>query len=133
MTQRVAVGLTVVNLVLLTAMLAQMRPVEAQSTPGVLRGTALEIVDGQGRPRATISILAGNPAVAATDGGPFPETVVFRLIDPKYGPVVKLSGSERSAGLGLGGDSQAKHTLLEAQPTGSVLKLTDGNGTARLL
>ena len=82
MTQRIAVSLTVLNLVLFVAMLAQMRPVEAQNTPGLLRGTGLEIVDGQGRTRATISILAGNPGVAAADGGPFPETVVFRLIDP---------------------------------------------------
>lgn len=100
MTQRIAVGLTVVNLVLLLMLLAQMRPVTAQGAPGLLRGTGLEIVDEQGRVRAAISILAPNPAVAATDGRPFPETVVLRLIDPKYGPVVKLSGSERSAGLG---------------------------------
>jgi hypothetical protein len=62
-----------------------------------------------------------------------PETVVFRIIDPKYGPVVKLSGSERSAGLGLGGDSQAKFTLLESQPTGSFLKLTDATGREQLI
>jgi hypothetical protein len=133
MTQKIAVGLTVVNLVLLVVALAQMRPLDAQRSPGLLRGTGLEIVDGQGRARATISILSGNPAVAAADGGPFPETVVFRIIDPKYGPVVKLSGSERSAGLGLGGDSQAKYTLLESLPTGSSLKLTDANGREQLI
>ena len=128
MTQRIAVGLTVVNLMLLVVQFAQVRPVTAQGAPGLLRGTGLEIIDGQGRARATISILPANPAIAATDGQPFPETVVFRLIDPKYGPVVKLSGSERNAGLGLGGDSQAKYTLLESQPTGSFLRLTDANG-----
>jgi hypothetical protein len=127
MTQRVAVGLTVVNLVLLVAQFAQPRAL-AQGAPGLLRGTGLEIIDGQGRARATISILPANPAIAAADGQPFPETVVLRLIDPKYGPVVKLSGSERNAGLGLGGDSQAKYTLLESQPSGSVLHLTDANG-----
>ena len=58
---------------------------------------------------------------------------MLRLIDPKYGPVVKLSGSERTAGLGLGGDSQAKYTLLESQPTGSFLKLTDANGREQLI
>jgi hypothetical protein len=67
------------------------------------------------------------------DGRPFPETVVLRLIDPKYSPVVKLSGSERSAGLGPAGDSQAKYTLLESQPTGSVLKLTDANDREQLI
>jgi hypothetical protein len=125
--------LTAVNVLTLAANLFSLPPLAAQSTPGVLRGTALEIVDGQGRSRATISILAANPAVTAEDGKPFPETVVLRLIDPKYGPVVKLSGSERTAGLGLGGDSQAKYTLLESQPTGSFLKMTDANGRAQLI
>jgi len=73
MTQRIAVGLTVVNLVLFVILLAQIRPLGAQSAPGLLRGTGLEIVDGQGRARATISILAGNPAVTATDGGHCPK------------------------------------------------------------
>lgn len=133
MTQRIAVSLTAVNLVLLVVQLAQVRSVTAQGAPGLLRGTGLEIVDEQGRARATISILAASPSVTSTDGRPFPETVVFRLIDPTYGPVVKLSGSERSAGLGLGGDSQAKFTLLESQPTGSFLKLTDANGREQLI
>ena len=133
MNQRIAVTLTVLNLVLLVVLLAQIGPVTAQGSAGLLRGTGLEIVDGQGRARATISILAANPNGTATDGRPFPETVVFRLIDPKYGPVVKLSGSERSAGLGLGGDSQAKYTLLESQATGSFLKLTDANGREQLI
>jgi hypothetical protein len=133
MTHRIAISLTAVNLVLLVVLLAQMRTVTAQGTPGLLKGTGLEIVDGAGRARATISILAASPEVTATDGKPFPETVVLRLIDPKYGPVVKLSGSERSAGLGLGGDSQARYTLLESQPTGSFLKLTDANGREQLI
>jgi hypothetical protein len=133
MTQRFAIGLTIVNLALLAVLLAQAAPATAQSAPGMLRGTGLEIVDAQGRPRATISVLAANPAVKATDGGPVPETVLLRLIDPKYGPVVKLSGSERGAGLGLGGDSQAKWTLLEATPTGSALKLTSASGSERVI
>jgi hypothetical protein len=128
MTQRIAVGLTGLNLVLLAVILTQMEPATAQAAPGVLRGTGLEIVDEQGRARATISILRANPDVRGTDGRPLPETVVLRLIDPKYGPIVKISGSEQAAGVGLGGDSQAKYTLLEAQPTGSMLKLTDANG-----
>jgi len=46
-------------------LLSRLTPVEAQAAPGVLRGTGLEIVDAQGRPRATISIQAANPAVKA--------------------------------------------------------------------
>jgi hypothetical protein len=133
MTQRVAIGLTVVNLVLLIVTMSQWGPAGAQNAAGVLRGTGLEIVDGQGRPRATISILAADAGVNAPDGQPFPETVVLRLIDPQYGPVVKISGSARNAGIGLGGDSQAKWTLLESQASGSVLKLTDANGREQVI
>jgi hypothetical protein len=133
MTQRMAVGLTILNLVLLIAILFQWGPATAQHSPGVLRGTGLEIVDDQGRPRAAISILAADPGVKGPDGQPFPETVVLRLIDPQYGPVVKISGSARNAGIGLGGDSQAKWALLESQPSGSLLKLTDANGREQVI
>ena len=78
-------------------------------------------------------MLAANPTVTATDGKPFPETVILRLIDPKYGPVVKISGSERGAGLGLGGDSEAKYALIEATGTGSFVKLTDENGRQQVI
>ena len=132
-TQRVLIILTIANLVLLVFTLAQNRSLEAQEVAPVLRARALEIVDGQGRARATISVLPANPAVAATDGKPFPETVIFRLIDPRYGPVVKISGSERGAGLGLGGDSQAKYAQIEATDTGSYVRLTDGSGKQQVI
>jgi hypothetical protein len=133
MTQRIAVGVTAVNLALFVLLMAQLGPASAQGAPGMLRGTGLEIVDGQGRPRATISILPANANVKGPDGAPFPETVLLRLIDPRYGPVVKLSGSERNAGLGLGGDSQATYTLLESQTTGSFLKLTGVDGREQII
>jgi hypothetical protein len=58
---RIAIGLTVVNLVLVTILLAQLRPVHAkeykQPVNSVLRGSGLEIVDSLGKTRASISIL----------------------------------------------------------------------------
>jgi hypothetical protein len=125
--------LTVANLALLVFTLTQNRILDAQGVAPVLRARALEIVDGHGRARATISVLAANPAVTATDGKPFPETVVFRLIDPRYGPVVKISGSERGAGLGLGGDSEAKYAQIEATDAGSFVTLTDENGRQQVI
>ena len=55
--------LTVANLVVLIGSLATMRPVAAQGVPAVLRGRALEIVDDQGRVRASLTVLpAGTSA-----------------------------------------------------------------------
>ena len=56
-TPRSLFALTLVNLAILLLSLAQQfRPAFAQGEPAVLRGRALEIVDGQGRVRASIRL-----------------------------------------------------------------------------
>ena len=56
-------AVTAVNLVLFAATaLMQILPAKAQDAVGILRGSGLEIVDGEGRLRSSISIL---PAAAA--------------------------------------------------------------------
>ena len=61
---RIAIGLTVINLVLVTILLAQFRPAQAkeykQPINSVLKGTALEIVDSLGKTRASISLSLGS-------------------------------------------------------------------------
>ena len=57
----------------------------------------LEIVDDQGRVRASVKVQPGGTA----NGQPYPETVILRLIDPNGRPSVKLAGSEQGAGLSL--------------------------------
>lgn len=105
MTQRVAISLTVVNLLLLVATLAQSLALSAQGAPGVLRGSGLEIVDAQGRVRASLGILQESAAA--------PETVILRLIDRNGKPTVKLTTQEALAGnpkgsaIGLLGASDA--------------------------
>ncbi len=127
--QRLLIALTVVNLGLLMFLLAQIRPPEAHSGAPVLRGRALEIVDDQGRVRASIKV---QPAGTA-NGKPYPETVILRLIDPKGRPSVKLGGSERGAGLGLAGDSDPTYITLKAEGAGSSLKLTNKDGREQLI
>jgi len=61
-------ALTVMNFALLALALGQhLRPAIAQSEPPVLRGRALEIVDPQGRVRASIKVL---PPSKSSSGGP---------------------------------------------------------------
>src|SRR6185295_7955128 len=109
--QRILIALTVLNLGLMVFLLTQIRRVEAVS-PGnaeagtseasVLRGSALEIVDDQGRVRASIKIQPGDPNFKMPDGKTgYPATVMFRLIDPNGRPEVKLGASVEGGGLGL--------------------------------
>jgi hypothetical protein len=100
--QRLLIAATLLNLVLLLLVLAQARPVSAQGDPQVLRGRALEIVDDQGRVRASITI---EPRTSASPGA-YPETVLLRMSDPNLRPVVKLTASEEGSSLGLVGKGE---------------------------
>ena len=67
----------------------------------MLRGHALQIVDTQDRIRA--EILVHGPETVK--GKTYPETVLFRMADPKSGPVVKMIASERGSALGFSDDA----------------------------
>src|ERR1700694_4714043 len=105
-TQRLLTILTTVNLALLGYQVAQPRLASASTAdvPGVLRGSALEIVDARGKIRASISVLPEDPNVI-WKGKPYPETVLLRLISPDGRPNVKLGASQRGAALLIGGES----------------------------
>jgi hypothetical protein len=142
--QRLLIALTVINLGLAMFQVAQIRRVdagsveargaEAASPAPVLRGSALEIVDDQGRARASIKIHPGDPKFKMPDGKiGYPETVMFRLIDPNGRPEVKLGASVEGGGLGLIGETDTTHVLLEAEGAVSSLKLTNKDGRQQLI
>jgi len=132
-TQRALVALIVANLaVLLLGIAQQIRPALAQGELPVLRGRALEIVDGQGRVRASISILPP----ASTQGGPeTSETVLFRLITERGRPTVKIGASEPHSGLSFAGPTATKDTyvILEAKGTTTSLRLRAEDGHEQVL
>lgn len=126
--QRVLVVLTVVNLVLFVFLLSQLASVAAQGGSSVLRGSGLEIVDAQGRVRASISIEP--PVVVGSK--PYPETVLLRLSDPN-GPRVKIDASTRGTGLRLA-DGEGKGAVdLAARVTGTSVKVTSADGREQWL
>ena len=127
-TQRVALALTVLNLALLMFLLAQVRRTGAQDIAPVLRGRALEIVDAQGRVRASITV---QPPVSV-DSKMYPETVLLRMTYPKSGPVVKLTASEDGSALGLSDDSRGG-VQVYARGTGSFLKVVDRSGREQVI
>ena len=130
--QRLLIVLTLVNLVLLIFMLAQMRPAAAQGVAPVLRGRALEIVDERGRVRASIQVL---PASTQKNGELSAETVLLRLMTEKGRPSVKIGSSEQSAGLALVGPSNTKDTYVQlgANGTTSSLTLKNEDGRERII
>jgi hypothetical protein len=130
--QRVAVVITLVNLVMLMFMLAAMRPAMAQAVAPVLRGRSLEIVDDRGRVRASISVL---PAGVSAHGDRSPETVLLRLITERGRPSVKIGASEEAAGLSFAGPTDTKDTyiILEAKGLASSLKLRNEDGREQVV
>ena len=127
--QRIAIGLTIINLLLFIFLLAQIRRATAQDVLPVLRGRALEIVDSQGRVRA--EILVHGPETVG--GKLYPETTLFRLADPKSGPVVKLTASEEGSALSLSDDSQGGVRLYASRRLGILLKVVSKDGKEQVL
>ena len=131
-TQRLLIALILVNLVIPILALASMRPAAARDVAPVLRGRALQIVDDQGRVRASLSVL---PAGTSARGDRYPETVLLRLITERGRPSVKISASEEAAGVSLAGPSNTKDTyvILEANGTASSLKLRNEDGREQVV
>ena len=121
--QGVALGLTIVNLVLLIVLLGQLNPLSAQEPAPVLRGRALQIVDDAGRVRASLSVL---PA-----GDQSHETVLLRLITEQGRPSVKVGVSEGSSGISVAGPTGTQNTWITLTADGVsssiVVKSEDGS------
>lgn len=99
-TPKILTGLTVANFLLAAILVSQMHTANASDVAPVLRGRSLEIVDAQGRVRASIKIEP--PTVV--DSQHYPEAVVFRLRDSNdSAPGVKLDTSREGAGMVLAG------------------------------
>jgi hypothetical protein len=134
--QRLGIVLTAVNLGLLMfvlAVLTQIRPiVAAQDVAPVLRGRALQIVDEEGRVRASINVLPGS---IQKNGERSRETVLLRLITERGRPSVKIGASEQSAGLALVGPTGTKETYVQLGADGTVssLRLKNEDGREQII
>jgi hypothetical protein len=106
--QRFALGLTVVNLVLLSLILPQALSSSGQPVSSVLRARVIELVDADGRVRSRLNV--------ERDG-----EVVFRLLDQKGTIRVKLGAGEHGSGLVLLDETTEPgvHLLARRQATGT--------------
>ena len=132
MNQRLLTALTLVNLALLLfLLLPRSTPAFAAGDAQVLRGRELQIVDEQGRVRASIKVHPAN--TFAQTGKKYPDTVMLRLIDPNGRPEVKIGASVDGAGIGLVGDNDSTQVLLQAQGSETSLTLKNKDGKEQRL
>ena len=117
---RVAVVLTMINLMLLAYLISQGTQLVAQDVPAVLRGRGLEIVDDEGRVRASIT--------------PYSDVVVFRLHDLRGKPMVKLDTHEagfqgtKGSGLGLLGETDSAQAYIGTEGAFAKVDLKNNDG-----
>lgn len=130
--------LTMVNLgILIFILLNQTGTVAASGPLPLLRGRGLEIVDAQGKVRASIQLVPAGPArmgdgSIAKDGKIYPETMLFRLIRPDGRPSVKIATSEQGSELTLGGGIDPTYIVLNADGGDPSLTLTDKDGRRQI-
>jgi hypothetical protein len=129
---RIAIALTLINLVLAIFLIAQLRPVSAQqkqNTSGVLRGRSLELIDSSGKVRAMIQI---QPA-SIVNGKSYAQNVILRLIDTKGKPLIKLGAGEDGAG-GLYIDDGSDHGIqLITNKSGNFIRITNADGKEQVI
>jgi hypothetical protein len=133
-TQRLAIVLTVINLIILMSTVGQTGPARTDADAGILRGRGLEIVDEHGKIRAQIIVT---PPTTGKDGKKYAETVLLRLIDPNGRPGVKIGASVDGTGLSLDGrpvdQREWSGVQILAEPAGSVVKLTNKDGREQVI
>jgi hypothetical protein len=129
--QRLIIALTFVNVAVLIATMTW-RPAHAQGESSILRGGGLEIVDQQGKVRASLSVM---PAGTSTAGERYPETVLLRLITERGRPSVKLSASEEGAGASFVGPTGTRNTyvILGAEGNRSTLRVRNEDGREQVM
>ena len=133
-------ALTLVNLGMLVFVLSHnTAPVQASNTEQVIRARALEIVDAQGKVRASISVIPEGPARRAdgslTEHGEkiFPEAVVLRLIRPDGRPSVKIATTEQGSGIDLSGGMDPTYIVLSSDGGETSLTLTNKDGRRQVI
>ncbi len=130
--QRIAIAVTIINLVLMIVLLTKMNPSTAQQKKQnelqVLRGRGLEIIDSVGKIRASISFHAP----VEQEGKRYAGGILLRLINSKGQPSVKIDASEDGGGLSFSNELQGYIQLL-AKENGGFLKIKNPDGKEQVV
>jgi hypothetical protein len=129
-TQKIALGLTIINLIIMIVVITKVNPATAQQRQNelkVIRARGLEIIDSMGRIRASITL---QPAVTQ-DGKFYPEGILLRLIDTKGQPSVKIGAAENGGGISLSNESQGYIQILSKEE-GGFIKIKNADGKEKV-
>ena len=129
--QRIAVAVTVINLVLMIVLFTKMNPATAQKEQNklqVLRGSGLEITDKNGKLRASITFHEATEQ----NGTNYPGGILLRLIDSKGQPVIKLYAAENGGGLSFSNEKNGYIQLI-ASEDGGFLKIKNPDGKEQVI
>lgn len=125
--QRLALALTVTNLVLFGLAVMQLRSAREQAITPVLRVRTLELVDERGQVRSRLNVESD-------------EEVIFRLFDRNGTIRVKLGAGEDGSGLLLADEATepgvhiiARRSGTAARPATTGLTLTGADGRQRAI
>lgn len=130
--QKTVVVLTVINLLVLSAVLFVITVGFKSEDKTILRGSGFELIDESGRIRAEIKIMPAEPDLKMPDGTTgYPESVLFRLFDSEGGPNVKIVATEDGSGLVLGGESGYVQIL--SRTSEPIVKLSNKNGKEQII
>jgi hypothetical protein len=113
--QRLAIALSVFNLLLLMFLAAQDHSSAQQGIPEVLRARAIEVVDENGKVRAQLNIEKTGEAV-------------FRLRDQKGTIRTKIGAGEGGSGLSLMDDRTDATVQIRANQDGGGITLFSRDG-----
>src|SRR3954470_23460242 len=125
--QPVLIALTLLNLGILGVAIVREQAIAAPAltSDGILRGRGLQIVDNEGKVRASITI---NPAAKQPDGSTYPETVLLRMSTSEGRPVVKIASSEDGASMALSAAEGLAYAQILARGSDPKLVIVDGAG-----
>ncbi len=129
--QRIAIAVTIINLILMIVLLTKMNAATAQKEQNnlqVVRGNGLEITDKQGKIRASITF---HEAVVK-DGVTYPAGVLLRLINTKGQPSVKIGAAEDGGGLSFANEADGYIQLI-AKESGGFLKIKNPDGKEQVI
>lgn len=111
--------------------------VQASGPEQVVRARALEIVDAQGKVRASLSVIPEGPAIRdgkpVADGKVHPEIVLFRLIRPDGRPSVKIQTSEQGSDMAMGGGIDPTYIVFNSDGGETSVTLTNKDGRRRVI
>jgi hypothetical protein len=131
-TQRLLIVITALNMLILLTALARVTTAATPQSTQILRGRGLEIEDARGRVRAQIILQPPS----TLNGVRYPETILFRLIDPNGRPGVKIGTSPEGSGISLAGDSERRDwsgVQILADSAGSIVRLANRNGRQQVI